>query len=335
MATSLSFKHFEDFSKGGPSNCRLYVRRQLPKHLVKAHSKAKDRSRKNIRGDYPEEVPFRRYAAAWVHVRGRSAPEAMQRAVEALDLHRGIWNLALNRGSGVTFPAPIRGPLNEVLAGPLYSLHLRDGSLATEYDWFEPEYTEPVLSRNLQKKWNQVRKYEKDIRYVLKRNSYRTTLEDALRRYCRALDASDLSSSFLNLWSLLETLTGITPRDGHDRMVRRASFIYAETERKTHEQILHHLRRYRNSYVHAGEGSEETGAYLHQLRIYTERLLEFHLSSSHRFTSLEQISRFLDLPANVDEIKHVIRTQERSVETAEEAARLAREGLYFRSQSPT
>lgn len=335
VATGLSFRHFEDFTKIESPDYRLYVRQRFPPYLVKSHNEAKHRSKAAIRGDYPEEIPSKSYAAAWLHVRGRSASEAMQRAVEALDLYRGIWNFALNRGSGIPFPAPIRGPLNEILAGPLYSLHSKDGSLATANDWFEPEYTEPVLSRNLQRKWGLVRKDDKDIRNALKLSSYKAVLEDALRRYCRALDSPDLSSSFLNLWSLLETLTGIAPQDGHDKMVKRASFIYADTERKTHEQVLQHLRRYRNSYVHAGEGSEQTGTYLHQLRVYTERLLEFHLRNSHSFTSLEQTSQFLDLPADISGIKHMIKTQEQTAEAAKEAARLAVEGLRFHSQSPT
>jgi hypothetical protein len=60
-----------------------------------------------------------------------------------------------------------------------------------------------------------------------------------LRRYCRALDSADLSRAFLELWGLLETLTGISPQEGHDSVVKRVSFIFADTQRKTHEQILH------------------------------------------------------------------------------------------------
>ncbi len=291
---------------------------------------AKRRSKKDVLGDYPEDVLFEGYAAVWIHVFGRSASEAMDGALGDLDLRRGIWNFALNRGSGATFPPPMRGPINEVLAGPVYSLHLPDGSLATGYDWFDPQYTTPKHSRKFLRKWSEVRKDEEGIRFVLKRSPYRKTLEDALRRYCRALDSVDLSSSFLNLWSLLETLTGISPSDSHDKVVKRASFIYADAERKTREQVLHHLRRYRNSYVHAGEGLDQAGDYLHHLRIYTERLLEFHLRNSRFFSSLEGAGRFLDLPPDTGELKHLIETQERNAATATRAARLAEEGLRFR-----
>lgn len=323
MATGLSFRHFEDITKRESSGCRLYVRQRFPRYLARARKEAKLRSRKSVRADYPEDVLFERYAAAWIHVRGRSPTEAMDRAVEALELRRGIWNFALNRGTGVPFPAPNRGPINEVLAGPLYSLHRRDGSLATEYDWFDLEYSEPKLSRKATRRWDEVRKDEEGIRTVLRSSPYRATLEDALRRYCRALDLADLSRAFLELWSLLEALTGLGRNEPYAKVIKRASFIFADEERKTHEQVLYHLRRHRNSYVHAGEGSSQVGAYLHQLRRYVEHLLWFHLVNSRRFSSQERATRFLDLPT----YKEVLRSM---IEDRAEGARLAREGLRFR-----
>ncbi len=147
------------------------------------------------------------------------------------------------------------------------------------------------------------------------------------------MDSADLSSAFLNLWSLLETLTGIAPQDAHDKVVKRAVFMFADKETKTHEQVLHHLRRYRNHYVHAGEGSEQTGAYLHQLRFYAETLLKFHLENSAKFSSLDRAIRFLDLPSDVDDIRDIIQTQEQVAERATEISRLAKEGLRFREGS--
>lgn len=329
VATGLSFGHFEDLTRMEPSGCRLYVRRRFPRRLGEAHEEAKGRSRKHVLGDYPEEASSQGYAPAWVHVRGRSPSEAMDKALEALDLRRAVWNLALNMGSR-TFPPPMRGPVNEVLAGPVYSLHLPDGALAAEYDWFDPQYAAPKRSRKLREKWDRVSKYEESIRFVLKRSPYRVTLEDALRRYCRALDSADLSVSFLSLWSLLETLTGIAPNDSHDKVVKRAAFMYSDAEREINEQILHHLRRYRNSYVHAAEGSEQAGAYLQQLRMHTEQLLAFHLRSSRALLSWERSIRFLDLPPDVGDLGRLIETREREAAKATDDARLAEEGIRFR-----
>lgn len=103
VATGLSFEHFEDLTRMEPSGCRLYVRRRFPRRLAAAHQEARGRSRKYVLGGYPEEASSEGYAPAWVHVRGRSPSEAMDRALEALDLRRAIWNFALSRGAR-TFP---------------------------------------------------------------------------------------------------------------------------------------------------------------------------------------------------------------------------------------
>ena len=118
VATGLSFKHFENLTRREGLHCRLYVSNQLPGYLVKAHREAKQRARRDISGDYPEDVPFKQYAPTWIHVRGRYPQEAMDRAGEALDLRRGIWNFALNWGTFPTYPPPMRGPINEVLGAP-------------------------------------------------------------------------------------------------------------------------------------------------------------------------------------------------------------------------
>lgn len=328
VTTGLSFKHFRNLSstRGGT---RLYVRSGFPHRFAKAREEARARSRRTIRGEYPEEKPFKRYAAAWLHVRGRSVTEAMDEAVAALDLNRGVWNFALNR-AGASFPSPSRGPINGVLAGPLFTLHHQDGSLAAHYDWYDPEYDGPRLSDKPRKDWHRVVEDEGAIYKALKRSPYREVLEDAMRRYCRALDTVDLARSFLELWSLLETLTGIGPGDSYDRLVRRASFVFMETERKTHEQVLYHLRRHRNTSVHAGQGSDEVGAYLHQVRRYAEHLLLFHLRTSRRFSSFEAVVSFLDLPSEPSDLRHLIENQKRTAQKAADAARLAERGLRFR-----
>jgi len=125
-------------------------------------------------------------------------------------------------------------------------------------------------------------------------------------------------------------LAGISPQDSHDRVVRRASFIWVDGQHKTHEQVLHHLRRHRNSYVHAGEAANRTGAYLHQIRRYVEEMLVFHLRNSHHLTSMKRAARFLDLPFDTGELCRRIENLEKEATEAAEAIRLAREGLRFR-----
>lgn len=330
LTTGLSFGHFEDISRVESSGCRLYVRRQLPRYLVEPRKEVELQNRELIRALYPEDVPNESYAAAWLHVHGRSPFEATDRALEALDLRRGIWNFALNRAIGRTFPTPNRGPLNEVLAGPLYALHNRNGSLANN-GLYDPDYSAPNSSRKVQQKWDRIRKDEEAIRKFLRRSHYRPFIEEAFRKYCRALDADDLSRSFLELWGLLETLTGLGRSESHDKVVKRASFIFTRGQ-KTHEQVLHYLRRHRNSFAHAGEGSDQVGAYLQQLRFYVEQMLLFHLRNFRHFSSLEKVKVFLDLPPDVPALYKRLETSKKEAAEATEAARQAKEGLRFREE---
>jgi hypothetical protein len=73
----------------------------------------------------------------------------------------------------------------------------------------------------------------------------------------------------------------------------------------------------------------QTGAYLDQLRYYTETMLEFHLRSSQFFSSLEEVVRFLDLPPNLSDIEYAIQTQEREAKKPRKAFVLLRERLAF------
>jgi hypothetical protein len=182
----------------------------------------------------------------------------------------------------------------------------------------------------VQRKWARIHEEEENIRVLLKRSPYRAILEGALRRYCRALDSADLSRAFLELWALLETLTGISERDSHKSVVKRATFIWPASEHRTHEQVLHHLRRHRNFYAHSGEHSHQRGAYLHQLRLYVEQILRFHLINSRFLGSMDRAARFFDLPYASSDLQHYIKGREKDAKEASEAANLAREALRFR-----
>jgi len=90
VATRLSFTHFEDITRMGTSGSRLYVRRQLPRRFAETREEAKSASESDVRIPFPEDEALDEYAAAWIYVFGRTRSEAIHRAGEALDLHRGI-----------------------------------------------------------------------------------------------------------------------------------------------------------------------------------------------------------------------------------------------------
>lgn len=332
LVSSISVRYFTELRQSEVSGRRMYFRWGLPRRFRVGYGQAVDRTRRNVLGPLPDPArPGERYTAVWIHTRGRSHWEAVTRALDALDLLRGIWNLAINHRMWSRTTGGARKPVNRVLLGPLHSLHHPDGSLASAVDWYEPDYVVPEQSRELSRRWLEVKEDEGNIRLCLTRSAYAAQLEDALRRYTRALDGFQWEAAFLGLWGLLETLTGTKPHESHDLTVKRAAFLYDNSERKIHVQVLNHLRHYRNRSVHGGESSAAVEAYLYQLKRYVEQLLLFHLTSYYRFESVARAAEFLDLPAEPAALRRRVEELQQKSEEARAAAELAKLGEQFRS----
>lgn len=298
--------------------------------------------REYVYGDYPDHASIRqRYAAAWVFTGGRSVYEAAERALDALDLRRAIWNFSLNRGLWRRTTHERRRPVNRVIPGPVHSLHHPDGSLASETDWYEHDYVEPIIGGLLQGRWRRAECEDGEIGKLLSFSAYREEIQRFLIRYTRALDTREWESALVRLWGLLEDMTGTRPGDAHGVTVRRAVFPYPVGERDLHEQVLNHLKNYRNASVHAGEASDAIEPYMYQLKRYVEYLLEFHLKSHPKsdpgFGSFEEAVRFLDQPADPDAARNKISALDAQVREKRleiDAAKRARE-FHGRSQDPT
>ena len=79
----------------------------------------------------------------------------------------------------------------------------------------------------------------------MRRNPYGEEIEEAVRRYCRVLDTRNWGAGFLELWSLLETLTGAGKDDTHGDTVAQTVFNYSGSERPLHRLVLDDLRDHR------------------------------------------------------------------------------------------
>lgn len=313
------------------SGCHIFLARTLPEHLREGHESAKERMHKYVFGEYPDPVSSRRrYTACWVSTRGRSIHEAAGRALDAIDLRRAVWNFSLNRRQWKRNVNERRRPVNRVILGPVHSLHNLDGSLASEIDWYEHDYVEPIPGDMLQQRWKGVEHEDGEIRKLLATSAYRDKLEEFLRRYTRALDTREWESAFVRLWGLLEDMTGTRPTDSHDITISRAVFHYAAQNRNLHKQILNHLKNYRNASVHAGEASEAIETYLYQLKRYVEDLLKFHLeshpASNPGFETFEEAVRFLSQPADpaaarkkISDLSREVQNRQLEIEAAEKA----------------
>jgi len=239
----------------------------------------------------------------WVRTRvsAREILTATDTAIDRLDFFRAVWNLFFNYGAwrltldgGTT-----RKPINNIVYGPIHTLHHPDGTSATDVYWWEPSQSEPVAAPyDLGRHYDRLKSFERWLRGNLKKCPMRNQIIDLLLRYVRALDERDLNSSFLKLWSVLEGLTSTT---SYDKTIRRATFILKD--REYHESVLDYLRTWRNRIVHEGDYAHESERFVYLLKQYVEHLLRFLTEHPTTFRSLDEFGTFLHLPADRNILK--------------------------------
>ncbi|MBN1664965.1 MAG: hypothetical protein JW943_15305 [Deltaproteobacteria bacterium] len=273
--------------KIGPAT--ITFSRQLPPRFTKAREKAES----GATHQYIKANPSN-FLTVRVHVKSRTAHDAVNEALNEFDLLRGIWNLGLNKG-GIRISYGKKMAVNKIVLGPLHTLHDPVGKLKTDIFRYEPQFDELFTPYDWAKTNNEMNNFVKKVRRKLKRCQYNGVVADSIIRYVRALDYSDLNVAFLKLWGVLELLTN-TLRDGYDKTIRRAAFLCSE--RDYHFQVLNHLRDNRNKSVHTGNESPDTETLVYQLKRYVERLIDFHLSMGQNFTTIGESTEFLDLPAD-------------------------------------
>lgn len=231
------------------------------------------------------------YMPVKINTNGRTLFEAFDNGVNTLDLFRGLWNLALNSEQSFrhTFGTP--EPVNKIRPGLIHSLHFRNGDLATDSGWYDPDYL-PAKPLDINSKLDLITKYSSKFLKKLNSSFYAKEIIDSIILYTRALDIADLSSSFIKLWSVLERLTNA--EGAYSTLIRRAAFVFEDKE--YYKQVLRHLRDYRNKYVHRAFDSNNIEVYLYQLKDITEVLISFHVGNQYGFKSIGDASEFLDLP---------------------------------------
>lgn len=289
LITTLSINRYSKIKRIKINGCTIIFPTLPPRQFLQEIEKRIQRHAVHeISGDLPTN-----YIYAKVSVIGKSHSEAADKAINAIDILRGIWNLFYNRGRIYIFGA--RKPVNNVVIGPLQTLHLPNGTLATELYWYEPSYQGPLKVSTL-KDYKTLYKFQENLRKSLKKSTFSDFLETSLIRYTRALDTRDLENSFLKLWGLLESLTQTSVNDSHKVTVRRASFLFSE--RNYAKQVLNHLREYRNNAVHFGKDNYNIQTFVDQLREFVEFMLLFLINNKLAFKNLDEVAQFLDLPDN-------------------------------------
>lgn len=274
-----------------------------------------------LRGAYPKKYASREatikqhrlpiaqtpesYTRVIIKVKAKTVHGAMTKALRGIDLQRAVWCLLSNARMervGLEW-----NPINKVRLGSMHTVHNADGTVSGEQVWFEPNFA--ATSILVVEKPEMFRKNSSYVWRRIKASTYPAPLYDALLRFVRALDERDQNTAFLRLWGALESLTS-PDRANYDNVVRRCAFLHEDA--RYHEQIMEHLREYRNASVHSGDQGENAKTHCFQLQMYFFYLIRFHLQNAGFFQTLDEANSFLDLPPD----KYVLARRKRLLDKA-------------------
>ncbi len=234
-----------------------------------------------------------------VEVTARDPLEAADLAFSHLTLLRGIWNLLLNRRTEmrISFGGGHGGhPVNQIVPGPLHSIHHPDGKLALNDRWWVSPDLEQVRPVSLSQAYEHLKKHERTVRNRL-RSAIGPELTRLLTLYCGACDEPQLGSSYLSLWAVLEQITG-TAKASYEDLLRRASFFSIDP--LFDRAMLEYLRNQRNGMVHHGSSIDDPERIVYQLKHYVEYGLMFLLRNARRFRTVDEFRQLMDLPPDTE-----------------------------------
>jgi len=291
LATSISVDMFSELPRIRPGNNLVIFERVLPKRFRRARQGLSHRSKDTLFADPPTN-----YMAVRVHVSAKTVHDAANKALETVDFVRGIWNWVENRRHPMRMSwGGKQKPVNQIILGPLHTLHKPNGDLAADSIWwYEPSYLGAI--RPLRVDGEKKKGFYKSLAFFrrrLKNHKYPDVIQESIIRYTRSLDERILPTAFIKLWGVLELLTN-TVGASYEATVKRTAFLFEE--RDYHFQVLQHLRKYRNSSVHMDSENSEIETYLYQLKNYVEVLIGFHIGNKYGFSSIQDAASFLGLP---------------------------------------
>lgn len=214
----------------------------------------------------PEE-----YCPITVTVKSKDSMDAAHAAIYDLDYVRGIHALFVNPPSELIFGSGAQKPMNKIMLGGMHTLHDSKGRLASEnVYWYERNYR---VRSSIQ--FSNKPQLAKNFNYVDEKINIHSdgfVIKDAIVRYVRAYDESDRNATIQKTWAALESI--VCPHENNaDAIVRRCSFMFAD--RPYYEQVLEHLREYRNRNVHSGYEVEDLDYHCYQLQQFFRQAIFF------------------------------------------------------------
>ncbi len=248
-----------------------------------------------------------RHQLVRVKTAGRSIFDAADRALEALSLLSGLWNLLGTYGSWSISSGPQRRkPLGVIHVGPFHTLHTADGKPVDDLYWYEPDYAEHQEPFQPRRGWDGIEKKRRWAMRRLRQSPYHRDLRRLIVRYSAALSKPDPNVAFLQMWSILESITN-TVGARYEDTVHRATWVFPDGGLA--RDVLQYLRCYRNQYVHAARSDDHRDQIAQLIKSFIDPHLLCLLRNDLRLQSLEEYAACLSLPTSIDELK---RRRERS-----------------------
>lgn len=232
---------------------------------------------------------------------GRSEGDAATRALDALTLLTGLWNLydSYNTWS-YRSRSSIRHPLGVAQIGPIHTLHFVDKRLVDDMHWFEIEYAEPHVLFAPRNSWQEIERKRRRASMRLRSLRYGSQLRLLLLRYAGALSRSDGNLAFLEMWSLLESITK-SVQLGYDETIDRTTWIYHD--RAQAREALRYLRTYRNRYVHAAQSDDDRDDIARIIKPFVDQHLMNLIDNSFGVQSIDEYAGILSLPHSAEKLK--------------------------------
>lgn len=280
------------------NNCTVTFHSKLERNFYNEYDKQKQAADNHLSWIFPKD-----YIYSKIYTKAKSPSQATEKALYSLDLLRGIWNLELNRIQSIRISlGGLIKPINKIALGPIETLHLTDGKLATQEFWYQPEYQQPLAVFNNSTTISKLFDYEKKVRILIRDHKYKSDIEKLIIRYVQAGDLYNFQDSFIRFWGLLETLTG-KKFHTHDDVIKKTIFLYSNTDNEYLRQLLNILKEFRNEAVHLGSNSKNIETLVFILKKFVEALLYFHINNKFKFNSLHEATEFFELTQSQDMFK--------------------------------
>jgi len=245
-----------------------------------------------------------KYRLAKVLTEGRSKYDATEKALNSVNLLRGLWSLFATYGFwSIRFGSTTRKPLGVIHTGPIHTLHFLNGtSVDDNMFWYDPDFTEDQSIYQPTNGWKEIEKKRRLAMRRLVTLEYKNDLEDLLIRYAGALDQPNTNIAFLQMWSILEKMTN-TIGANYDETIRRTLWPFKSEDRFLARNMLESLRYRRNQYVHSGKGDKESDQVTYMIKSFVDPHLLKLISNQFNVRSLEEYGEFLALPTDPDTIE--------------------------------